>query len=120
MSILSLKSFKKRYGDYKKIRNLIGFGGFLKRIIHSYYEEVMLCRDLNEVKGAFEESDIKIFSIERKHIAQLGALRKQAGLGGSNPSEHPEEYINNGCKGFGAESNGEVVGYIWCPNRKGI
>lgn len=113
-----IEKIKKRYRDFQKISGLIGVSGFLKRMVYSSCDESLVCKDLHDINPKALKNDLVVKPVERSHIADLGALRRQVGLGGNNPNEQLEQYMNNGCKGLMGLVNNEVIGYIWWGNRR--
>jgi GNAT superfamily N-acetyltransferase len=101
--------------EYKKVIELIrviGLGRFLKRLIYSHRKEIVLETNLDQAARHISMRKLNVYSIERKHVPSLISLRTRSGIG-ANDSSYGYEYLDHGCKGFLAEQNGEIIGYIW-------
>lgn len=104
-----LIEFSEKYNKINKLIELIGFRRFLKMLIYSQREEIMQVLDMNKVAYPISKCKLNVHSIERKHVPRLVLFRKQAKIYGIGP----DVYLNNGCQGFLAELEGEIIGYAW-------
>jgi len=100
----------------KKIKNLQELRRFLRKLLYSYQEEIILLKDLNDLTPFSLKDRLQMQSIEKKHLPSLGLIRKQADIGEKYPLKILNEYLDNNCKGFIAELKGEIIGYIWWGN----
>jgi RimJ/RimL family protein N-acetyltransferase len=101
-----------------RIVSIIGITGLLKRLVYSRHEEIMQEIDLQKELRFTAKHRLTMHDIEEQHIPRLASLRKQAGIGGEDPAADLHEYLNNGCHGFMAELEEEIIGYIWWGDHK--
>lgn len=99
--------------EINELVKIIGLSSFLKKLIYSRHEEILQEIDLNKVASFPSSCKLDVHNIQRQHIPRLALFRKQAGIGDADPAEGLEEYLDHGCKGFVAELEGEIIGYIW-------
>lgn len=103
---------------FQKKRNLNDLIKLLKRTIYSYSEDIILVKDLNDIKEFPLKNGLEIQSIEKKDIPALLLFRKQAGNYERHSLRSFNEYFKNNCNGLIAKLNGEIIGYIWWGNNK--
>jgi GNAT superfamily N-acetyltransferase len=95
-------------------RKIAVHGKLLKSLIYSRHEEIILAKDLIDLKDIpYGELD-DLRAIRQEDIPRLAEFRKQNKTGGHGP----EVYLKNGCSGLMAEIKGEIVGYAWFGNNK--
>ena len=89
---------------------LLGFKQYLKSIAYERYDVLKLEKNLNaEVKFTFE-NQLEIQNIEEKHLHIFGELFEQNDTDASDLIMEFKEYLKNGCSGFLARQEDEVIG----------
>jgi hypothetical protein len=81
-------------------------------LLYSSRDEITLVKDLSDLKEFTTGNRLEVEIIEKKHLAILEQLRKQA-RNDPDPKLTLKEYFENKCNGFLAKLNGVYIGYIW-------
>jgi GNAT superfamily N-acetyltransferase len=103
----------KKISSFRKIKNSIGLSRFLKRLIYSYHEEIMLVKNLNGLRKFSLKNGIETHNLKQEDIPALQLFRAESGIESADSTEEIYECLNNNGNGFIAKLDSKIIGYIW-------